>query len=148
MNQLPTVATRIRETRESQGLTQAALAARLDVTRSQITLWETGGRNPSPTSLKDISLALGVDVEWLATGKVSPKPVTSGEVDPQLFQMVVEAVHTAFQTHRLDTNSKRFTQVVVTVYSVAVILWATSAHQDSAKFREHLDGAAEIALSA
>lgn len=144
------VAGRIRETRESRGLTQAALGARLGVTRSQITLWETGGRNPSPTSLKQIALALGVAVEWLATGKGSAKPAhpPNGEVDAQLFEMVVEAVHAAFRSHRMDPNSKRFAQVVVTVYATALLLWPGAAHRDQTRFRDHLLDTAKLALGA
>ena len=150
MTQPSAVAVRIRQTRESQGLTQAALAARLGVTRSQITLWETGARNPSPTSLKHIAAALGLHVEWLATGKGVPKPFPAYNegVDAQLHELVVEAVHAAFKRRRLDTNSKRFTHVVVMVYAAAVILWANSSQTDATRFREHLLSAAELALGA
>jgi transcriptional regulator with XRE-family HTH domain len=144
------VAGRIREMRESRGLTQAALGARLGVTRSQVTLWETGGRNPSPTSLKQIALALGVAVEWLVTGRGSAKPAhpPNREVNVQLFEVVVEAVHEAFKDHRLDTNSKRFAQVVVTVYASALFFWPSASHRDPTRFREHLLDTAKLALGA
>lgn len=147
---LPGIADRIRMTRESRGLTQSALAARLGVARSQITLWETGGRNPSPTSVTQLALALGIDVEWLATGQGLPKPPLAmiGGVDPQLFELVVEAVHEAFKRRKLDVASKRFTQVVVVVYATAAVLWTANAHQDATQFREHLLSAAVLALGA
>ena len=147
---LPNVAERIQETRKSQGLTQAALAARMGVTRSQVTLWETSGRNPSPTSLKRIAMALGVDVEWLATGNGMPKALSAstGAIDPQLFQMVIEAVHAAFRKRKLNANSQRFTQVVVTVYTASIILWINSAHRDTEQFRAYLAGATDLALGA
>lgn len=150
MTQPSPVALRIRQTRESQGLTQAALAARLGVTRSQITLWETGARNPSPTSLKEIAVTLGVQVEWLVTGQGAPKPspATSRGVDAQLHELVVEAVQAAFKRRKLDTNSKRFTQVVVMVYAMAVILWASPTQVDTGRFREYLLVTAELALGA
>ena len=149
MARLSNVATRIRETRESRGLTQAALGAQLQVTRSQVTLWETGGRNPSPTSLTHIARALGVEVEWLATGK-GPQRASSplGGIDPKLHELVVEAVQGAFKRRRLDIHSKRFTQVVVMVYATSILLWASHSDHDIARFREHLAGASDLALGA
>ncbi len=144
----PGIAVRIREIRESQGLTQASLAARMGVTRSQVTLWETGGRNPSPTSLKEIAQALGVAVEWLATGKGSPRPASSYDgLDPELLQMVLESAQSAFRKRGLDTNSRRFVQTVVTVYAASIILWAASS-KDVHRLQEQLASAMELALGA
>lgn len=133
-----------------RGLTQSALGARLGVTRSQVTLWETGGRNPSPNSMKALALALEVNLEWLVTGNgtaTAPSQAFDG-VDPVLHQMVVEAVASAFQKRGLDIRSNLFTSVVVTVYATASILWASAGSRDPERFREHLAGATEIALSA
>ena len=144
------VAERIRTTRERLGLTQAALGARLGVTRSQITLWETGGRNPSPTSLKQIAAALAVNVEWLATGK-GPSKVPPGGlqgVDEQLLELVVEAVQAAFKRRKLDSNSKRFAHTVVAVDAAGAILWIASQHRDTSQLHERLVDMADLAIGA
>lgn len=144
------VAERIRNTRESLGLTQAALGARLGVTRSQITLWETGGRNPSPTSLKQIAAALAVNVEWLTTGEGPSKIPTGGTqgVDEQLLELVVEAVQAAFKRRKLDTNSKRFAHTVVAVYAAGAILWRASNCRSPGQFHERLVDMADLAIGA
>jgi transcriptional regulator with XRE-family HTH domain len=150
VDEISSVASRIRETRESRGLTQASLAAQLGVTRSQVTLWETGGRNPSPNSLKELAQALQVDLEWLVKGKGSSRPIRQLKegLDPELLQLVVDAVLSAFQKRGLDIHSRRFTQVVVLVYTATVVLWAGSSSKDVGQFREQLEGAAELALGA
>lgn len=145
------VAERIRTSRERLGLTQAALGARLGVTRSQVTLWETGGRNPSPTSLKQIAAALAISVEWLATGKGASKSAPGGSlqgVDEQLLELVVEAVQAAFKRRKLDSNSKRFAHTVAAVYAAGVILWAASQNRDTNQFHERLVDMADLAIGA
>lgn len=115
-----------------------------------MTLWENGGRNPSPNSMKALAQALEVNLEWLVTGHGTAKvpPLPSEGVDPVLHQMVMDAVVRAFRKRGLDVQSSLFTTVVVTVYATASILWAAAGSKDLERFREHLASAAEIALSA
>lgn len=133
-----------------RGLTQASLGAQIGVTRSQVTLWESGGRNPSPTSMKSLSQALEVNLEWLVTGNGSsalPRQGPEG-VDLVLHQMVVDAVVSVFQKRGLNIRSQLFSKVVVTVYAATTILWANSSMKDANQFREHIEGAAEFMLGA
>lgn len=59
---------RIRAARERQGLTQAALAARVGVTRSAVAQWETGRSGQVGTNLAQIASVLEVGVEHLLLG--------------------------------------------------------------------------------
>lgn len=59
---------RIRAARERQGLTQAALADRVGVTRSAVAQWETGRAGQVGGNLAQIASVLGVGVEHLLLG--------------------------------------------------------------------------------
>lgn len=57
---------RIKELRQSAGLTQAQLAFRLDMkSQSAISMWESGDRKPPSTILPQLAHALGVTVNDL-----------------------------------------------------------------------------------
>lgn len=60
---------RIKELRQSAGLTQAQLAFRLDLkSPSTVCMWENGDRRPPSTLLPRIAHALGVSVDDLYQG--------------------------------------------------------------------------------
>ena len=59
-NSSPIAAARI-----EAGMTQAELAAKLDVPQPQIAKWETGARHPKVENLARIAAALGVPLERL-----------------------------------------------------------------------------------
>lgn len=57
---------RIKELRQSAGLTQAQLAFRLDLkSQSTVAMWETGDRKPPSTLLPRLAHALGVTIDDL-----------------------------------------------------------------------------------
>ena len=57
---------RIKELRQSAGLTQAQLAFRLDLkSPSTVAMWENGDRKPPSTLLPRLAHALGVTVDGL-----------------------------------------------------------------------------------
>jgi len=61
---------RIRLARRHAGLSQAALGAVVGVQRSAVSHWEANdGKHPSVAHLREVSLACGVQFEWLATGR-------------------------------------------------------------------------------
>lgn len=62
------IGARIRAARERQGLTQAALAERVGVTRSAVAQWETGRAGQVGGNLAQIASVLGVGVEHLLIG--------------------------------------------------------------------------------
>lgn len=51
----------IREARERLGMTQEALAERLDVSRQAVSKWEMGVSEPNPENLRALSQLLGVE---------------------------------------------------------------------------------------
>ena len=59
---------RIRSARERAGLTQAALASQVGVTRSAVAQWETGRAGQVGGNLAQIASILGVGVEHLLLG--------------------------------------------------------------------------------
>lgn len=54
----------IRQARRRAGLTQAALAQRLDTTQSAIARWESGGATPSLETLRRIVEACGLELRY------------------------------------------------------------------------------------
>lgn len=61
---------RIREAREQAGISQTELARLLGVTRSACSQWESEqGTAPRRERLEQLAQLLGVNFEWLATGR-------------------------------------------------------------------------------
>lgn len=60
---------RIKTTRQSLGISQARLAADTGVSQPTVANWETGSHIPRQRALERISIALGVDEDWLLSGK-------------------------------------------------------------------------------
>lgn len=69
---------RIIQARRIRNLSQANLAERLGVTRTAISHWETGRSNPSTKHLESIAQILGIDANWLISGKNPASPKTRG----------------------------------------------------------------------
>jgi transcriptional regulator with XRE-family HTH domain len=65
------IGARIRAARERSGLTQAALALRIGVTRSAVAQWETGRAGQVGGNLALIASVLGVGVEHLLLGEAA-----------------------------------------------------------------------------
>lgn len=55
----------IREMRQAAGLTQQAVAAALDVDRSTVSYWETGGAMPRADQLPRLADLLGCSIDAL-----------------------------------------------------------------------------------
>ncbi len=62
------IGARIRAARERSGLTQAALATQVGVSRSAVAQWETGRAGQVGGNLAQIASVLGVGVEHLLLG--------------------------------------------------------------------------------
>lgn len=67
VNNMHMVGKQIKELRERQGLTQAALAEKVGIERSTVTRIEAGSMNPTVGILTRIATALGASVEILLT---------------------------------------------------------------------------------
>ena len=60
---------RIHEIRKIHGLNQQDFAGRLGLTKNFISLLETGSREPSDRTIKDICEKFSVSEDWLRTGQ-------------------------------------------------------------------------------
>ena len=68
-NEVKGMYTRISLIRKNAGMTQDKLAEVLGLTKNFISLIETGKRDPSDRTIKDICREFNVNEEWLRTGK-------------------------------------------------------------------------------
>jgi len=66
---LSSVGKNIKRFREEKGLTQDAMAEKLNVTRQAVSNWECGKTEPDIDMLHKISCALGVSVEEIIYGE-------------------------------------------------------------------------------
>lgn len=67
---MQTLAERVRRARAQRGISQQTLANTVGVQRSAVAQWErTAGSHPSMEHLIAISVATGVRLEWLGTGR-------------------------------------------------------------------------------
>lgn len=82
---------RLKEVRESLGLSTRAFAEKLGMTSGAISMLETGKRNPSKQYITSICNAFGVNEDWLRDGigeMYAPKTRERqvGELTSQLFE--------------------------------------------------------------
>ena len=61
--------------RKGAGLSQEALAERLNVSRQAVSKWETGDAEPESGKLGQLARVFGVTVDWLLTGQGQPEEV-------------------------------------------------------------------------
>lgn len=73
--------TRIKDVRSSAGLTQAAFASRLDVSRNYIAQIEMGIMEPGDRLVREICREFNVNEEWLRTGEGEMKAENSTAVE-------------------------------------------------------------------
>lgn len=63
---------RMSDVRELIGLSQTALAKRLGVSPSLVSMWESGARSPAEGQVMEIASALGVSLDFLINAEVRP----------------------------------------------------------------------------
>lgn len=73
---------RIKQVRQSAGLTQLQFAERLGLSRNFIAMMETGSRDPSDRTISDICREFNINEDWLRTGngEMSRKLTRSQEI--------------------------------------------------------------------
>ena len=94
-----TIGENIRRLRKARGLTLKELGDMIGVSESYIRAYESGRRNPKPSSLQTLADALGVNVEVLKNSEVNG--ITAMH---QLFQMYRNFGGTLFETKDDDGN--------------------------------------------
>ena len=79
-----TLGERIRQLRESAGLSQQELAERLYVSRQTVSRWESGSRTPDIMTAKKIAVLLGVSLDELVPdGEGEEMPKAENRVPPE-----------------------------------------------------------------
>lgn len=102
---------RIKELRQSKGLTQAELATKLGVTRQAVSLYEKGQRKPKIETLKKLADYFGVSV-----------PYIKGELDTEYLEKMVELlmlinfpnVVLKYRNNELNDSWKPFLTISIT----------------------------------
>ena len=80
---------RIKQVRQSEGLTQAEFAEKIGLSRNYIAMIEIGQREPSDRTIKDICRIFGVNEIWLRTGVGEPfTPPSRSEELAAIFERV------------------------------------------------------------
>lgn len=78
---------RIKQVRQSEGLTQAEFAEKIGLSRNYIAMIEIGQREPSDRTIKDICRIFGVNEIWLRTGAGEPfTPLSRSEELAAIFE--------------------------------------------------------------
>lgn len=78
---------RIKQVRQSEGLTQAEFAEKIGLSRNYIAMIEIGQREPSNRTIKDICRIFGVNEIWLRTGVGEPfTPLSRSEELAAIFE--------------------------------------------------------------
>lgn len=78
---------RIKQVRQSEGLTQAEFAEKIGLSRNFIAMIEIGQREPSDRTIKDICRIFGVNEIWLRTGVGEPfTPLSRSEELAAIFE--------------------------------------------------------------
>lgn len=80
---------RIKQVRQSEGLTQAEFAEKIGLSRNYIAMIEIGQREPSDRTIKDICRIFGVNKIWLRTGVGKPfTPLSRSEELAAIFEQM------------------------------------------------------------
>jgi transcriptional regulator with XRE-family HTH domain len=93
MNDAPSAASRFNEEREKLGLTQAALSAKVGVSKVTISHYACGKSHPSFDVLMKLD-ALGADVNYIVSGKRTNASIAEPiNIDSQRLALAIEAAH-------------------------------------------------------
>ena len=109
-----------------------ALARAIDRSDGAVRKWLRGVSEPNVTDLRAISVATGVNIEWLVTGQgdsgliprgVRQMPMAYGsgaptEVDNALLENIMEKLDEQLQASGLDLPRTKRSAMVVTLYSL------------------------------
>lgn len=109
---------RIKELRQSKGLTQAELATKLGVTRQAVSLYEKGQIKPKIETLKKLADYFGVSV-----------PYIKGELDTEYLEKMVELlmlinfpnVVLKYRNNELNDSCKPFFNISITIQIIKLL---------------------------
>lgn len=80
---------RIKQLRQSLGLTQDEFGGRIGITKSSISTMESGRSNPSEQTLKSICREFGASYLWITTGA---GPMLEGDGEDTALHLMIDRV--------------------------------------------------------
>ena len=69
-----TLCEKLTQARKAAGLTQADVAAKLNVSRQAVSRWESGDTTPTMDKLKTLARIYGVSLDWLCSDAADREP--------------------------------------------------------------------------
>lgn len=78
---------RIKESRESKGISQGELARRLGVSQPSVSDWENIKSEPTVENMRALAVELDIWFEWLATGRGAQKYVPGVQEPGQEYRL-------------------------------------------------------------
>lgn len=105
---------RIRQVRQSYGMTQAEFGAMLQISQPTIATWEVGQRPPKPGTVRDICHKLCISESWLRTG----------EGDANLLQSRSESMRMLFEQVLAEQDSSFRRRAIFALLELSDIQWS------------------------
>lgn len=112
------LATKLVSLRKEKGLTQIALAEKLDVSRQAISRWEVGAAIPSTDNLKVLCELYGVSVDYLLNDGAENSSKHSGDQDVD----AQNADHQDSVVNKLITDMSRLHKIIYIGVALIIVL--------------------------
>ncbi|MGX5913924.1 S24 family peptidase [Aliidiomarina sp. Khilg15.8] len=97
------ISERIKERRRELGLTQADVARALKITKTAVSLWESGTNTPNGSNILALSKTLKCEPSWLLTGKTTSSANKSYQADSSNVRSADVKKHEAEYAGDFDT---------------------------------------------
>jgi transcriptional regulator with XRE-family HTH domain len=140
---------RIKGLREQLGISQKEFAARLGIAQGQISDMEKGKRRVTQTTIDLITLAYGVNIEWLESGQgeiFQQSPVsneaTSNDTDFKLLETILIAIDHYMETHNKVATPSEKAKLAVSFYKY--FLTSKVAHNDLKAVTKQIESSIDI----
>ncbi|MCR5206238.1 MAG: helix-turn-helix domain-containing protein [Lachnospiraceae bacterium] len=125
---MDTLGKRLLRARGNSGLTQAAVAEKLNVSSQAVSLWERDETTPDIIKLPEIATLYGVTTDWLLKGK---------EPDEDLVNVTKMLSDRLFDEKRMYTHVKSYAQALDMFQTLRVLPYIREKHEG--QFRKGKD---------
>ena len=114
----------LKRTRVEQGFTQAQIAEQLKINKSAISKWENGDMEPNLENLKKLSAILNESVDYLLTGKETPQPFISQNVNSSSNATITFNGKSAQKLTEIESELIRISASLKTQQKIALLSFA------------------------
>ena len=125
---MDTLGKRLLQARGNSGLTQAAVAEKLNVSAQAVSLWERDETTPDIIKLPEIATLYGVTTDWLLKGK---------EPDEDLVNVTKMLSDRLFDEKRMYTHVKSYAQALDMFQTLRILPYIREKHEG--QFRKGKD---------